>query len=427
MAKTESAASRWIARSFKWGEKTAEQKTATVVRWLVGVFVIAVFAAVVFQESIFGQGSIFSYILGGNWERGVNVFALTACIMFVCVALTVVTLVQKLLNLLATVLGARGETVCRLLGSFIKYATIIGMVYYCLMLVGVDTTTLLASAGILSIAISFGAKELVSDILSGLFIIFEGEFRVGDIIKVGDWRGTVVEIGVRTTKVEDGSQNIKVIRNSDISNVVNMTKETSYASCDVGIEYGESLERVENILSKELPNIRKRLPAIIDGPFYKGVVELGDNSVTIRIVVQCAESDRLQLERDLNREMKLIFDKHDISIPFPQVVINQPTVFKKATAVREAQRRPVQRAAEGRRPGAGQRRGRRDAVAPALAERRAPGHHARGPPYVGRRIERRGPVGFGRDGMRAARLRAVRAVRFGTPCSDGLGCRQPRG
>ena len=235
-------------------------------------------------------------------------------------ALTAVTIVQKLLNLLSSVLGARGETVCRLLGSFVKYATIIGMVYYCLMLVGVDATTLLASAGILSIAISFGAKELVSDILSGLFIIFEGEFRVGDIIMVGDWRGTVVEIGVRTTKVEDGAQNIKVIRNSDISNVINMTKETSYASCDVGIEYGESLERVENILAKELPNIRKRLPAIIDGPFYKGVVSLGDNSVNIRIMVQCAEKNRIQLERDLNREMKLLFDKYDISIPFQMCI-----------------------------------------------------------------------------------------------------------
>lgn len=329
--KTETAASRWLDRSFKWGEKTAEQKTATVVKWLVGVSVIVICVAVVFQDRIFGAGSIFSYILGGNWEHGLNVFALTACIMFVCVALTVVTLVQKLLNLLSSVLGARGETVCRLLGSFIKYATIIGMVYYCLMLVGVDTTTLLASAGILSIAISFGAKELVSDILSGLFIIFEGEFRVGDIIMVGDWRGTVVEIGVRTTKVEDGAQNIKVIRNSDISNVINMTKETSYASCDVGIEYGESLERVENILANELPNIRKRLPAIIDGPFYKGVVALADNSVNIRIIVQCAEKDRIQLERDLNREMKLLFDKYDISIPFPQVVINEPTEYKKAT------------------------------------------------------------------------------------------------
>lgn len=338
--RTESAASRWLSRSFKWNEKTPEQKTATVVQWLVGVSVLAVFVAVMFQDRFFGSGSVFSYILGGGWERGLNVFAFTACIMFVCVALTVVVLVQKLLNLLATVLGARGETVCRLLGSFIKYATIIGMIYYCLMLVGVDTTTLLASAGILSIAISFGAKELVSDILSGLFIIFEGEFRVGDIIMVGDWRGTVVEIGVRTTKVEDGAQNIKVIRNSDISNVVNMTKETSYASCDVGIEYGESLERVENILKKELPNIRKRLPAIIDGPFYKGVVALADNSVNIRIVVQCAESDRVQLERDLNREMKLIFDKYDISIPFPQVVLNQPTEFKKAT---EAEKRSADR------------------------------------------------------------------------------------
>ena len=64
-------------------------------------------------------------------------------------------------------------------------------------------------------------------------------------------------------------------------------------------------------------------------------MELGDNSVTIRIVVQCSESDRLQLERDLNREMKLIFDKYDISIPFPQVVINQPTEFKKATAAEQ--------------------------------------------------------------------------------------------
>ncbi len=335
-AKTESAASRWLDHSFKWSEKTAEQKTATVVRWLVAVSVIAVFVAVVFQDSFFGSNSIFSYILGGEWERGLNIFAITACIMFVCVAMTVVTALQKLLNLLATVLGARGETVCRLLGSFIKYATIIGMLYYCLAMVGVDTTTLLASAGILSIAISFGAKELVSDILSGLFIIFEGEFRVGDIIKVGDWRGTVLEIGVRTTKVEDGSKNVKVIRNSDISNVVNMTKEVSYASCDVGIEYGESLERVENILQKELPFIRSRLPKAIDGPFYKGVVELGDNSVTLRIVVQCTEADRTQLERDMNREMKILFDKYDISIPYPQVVVNRPTVFQEAT---EAEKR----------------------------------------------------------------------------------------
>lgn len=204
--------------------------------------------------------------------------------------------------------------------------------YYCFALFGVDTATLLASAGILSLVIGLGAKELISDILAGLFIIFEGEFRVGDIVMVGDWRGTVIEIGIRTTKIKDASNNIKIISNSAVSGVINMTRQSSFASCDVGIEYGESLEKVENILEKELPNIKRRVPAIQDGPFYKGVVELADNSVNIRIVAQCQEADRIQVGRDLNREMKILFDKYDINIPFPQVVLNQPTIFEKATA-----------------------------------------------------------------------------------------------
>jgi moderate conductance mechanosensitive channel len=335
--KTESVASRWLMHgTFKWNEKTPEQKVASVMKFMVAVSVLAVFVAVLFRNQIFGQNSIFSYILGGNWERGLNIFALTASIMTACVAMTAAVVIQKILQLLAGAMGSRGETVCRLLGSFIKYATIIGVVYYCLALLGVDTTTLLASAGILSIAISLGAKELVSDILSGLFIIFEGEFRVGDIIQVGTWCGTVVEIGVRTTKVMNGSQNIKVIRNSNVSDVINMTKQTSYSSIDVGIEYSESLERVEAILADELPKIRESIPAIIDGPFYKGVVSLGESSVNIRVVVQCSENDRGQVERDMNRELKLLFDKYDIAMPFPQIVVNKPEKKRRATEQEKA-------------------------------------------------------------------------------------------
>ena len=316
--RTESVASRWLGRPL-------------VVKAMGVVAVLAIFVAVLFRDQIFDSGSLFAYILDGGWEHGPNIFAFTACIMFACFAITAAIIVQKLMTLLASVLEARGETVCRLLGSFIKYITIIGTVYYCLALIGIDTTTLLASAGILSIAISLGAKELVSDILSGLFIIFEGEFRVGDIITVGSWNGTVVEIGVRTTKVMDGSQNIKVIRNSNVSDIVNMTKQSSYTWVDVGIEYSESIERVESILAEELPNIRKHIPELIAGPFYKGVVSLGDSSVNIRIMVQCLEKDRGSVERSLNREIKLLFDHYDIGIPYPQIVVNQSDGKKVAT------------------------------------------------------------------------------------------------
>ena len=329
--KTVSAASRWFRRSFDWNDMTPEQKLGCVLRWFVGAAVILVCLAVVFKDAIFEKGSIFSYILGGTWQHGLNIFAITASIMFACLFLTVAEIIQKILMLVSRVVEARGVTMCRLASSIVKYASVIGILYWCLALLGVDTATLLASAGLLTFAVSLGAKDIVTDIISGLFIIFEGEFRVGDIIQVSGQRGTVMEIGVRTTKINDGSGNILVLRNSNISNVVNMTKEHSYAAVEVGIEYGESLERVESILAKELPNIKKRLPAIIDGPFYKGVTMLADNSVNIKIVAECAEKDRAPLTNDLNREMKLLFDRYDISIPFPQVVVNQPTVFKKAT------------------------------------------------------------------------------------------------
>lgn len=329
--RTESIATRLLGDSLKWDEKTPEEKVGTIAKIFVGIFVIAVCIAVIFRDALFDKSSLFSYVVGGGWSRGLNIFAITASLMFACVAMTLATIVKKLLSIASESMGSRGETICRLLGSFIKYATIIGMVYYCLALLGVDTTTLLASAGILSIAISLGAKELVSDIISGLFIIFEGDFRVGDIIQVGSWSGTVAEIGVRTTKVMNGQGNIKVIRNSNVSDIVNMTKQLTYTWIDVGIEYGESLEHVESILSRELPNIAKKIPAILSGPFYKGVVSLGDSSVNIRIMVQCAEKDRGQVERDLNRAIKILFDKYDIGIPFPQVVVNQPEEKRAAT------------------------------------------------------------------------------------------------
>ncbi len=334
VAKTESATSRWLYQSLEWADKNPEQRVLVVIKVLMAVFAVVVCLGVVFKDAVFPDDSAFAYVLNGGWEYGLNVFAITAAIMIICVVSTITVIIQKLLHMLAGVFGARGETMCRLLSSFIKYATIIGTLYYCLMLIGIDTTTLLASAGILSIAITFGAKELVSDILSGLFIIFEGEFRVGDVIKVGSHSGTVMEIGVRTTKINDGSGNVIIIRNSEVSNVTNMTKESSYASVDLDIEYGESLERVENILKDEFPNIRRRLPSIEEGPFYKGVVSLEDNSVTIRVVAKCDEGDRAQLGRDLLREMKLIFDEYEIRIPYSQVVVHQPSEYKKAT-VRE--------------------------------------------------------------------------------------------
>lgn len=310
---SESAIGRWLNISFKWEDKTPEQKLGTVLRWFTGIAVFIVFLAVLFKDTLFGPRSVFTYILGNDWQHGLNIFALTASIMYACVALTVCAIAQALLRMLSNVLGARGETICRLLSSLTQYGTLIAMLYWCLGVLGVDTATLLASAGIITLAVSFGAKDLITDILCGLFIIFEGEFRVGDVISVGGNTGSVMEIGVRTTKINDGNGNVLLLRNSSISNVTNMTKLNSYASIDITLPVGESLPYVEKVLKDELKSVHDRVPAIIDGPFYKGVVDLSSTAMTIRVVATCKEIDRGSVMRSLRREVKLLLSRRDIA------------------------------------------------------------------------------------------------------------------
>lgn len=327
----QSAASRWSGTHQPWREKTPEQKMTHVTGLLLSAAALALVAYLWISKGTAPRGSLLGFILGREWEKGVNIFSLTYAGIVLLETLVITGLARRLLLFATQRFGARSETVGRLLDSFLKYAAVIVAVFYCLGALGVDSTALITSAGILSLVVGLGAQSLIGDILAGIFIVFEGEFRVGDIVTIGDWRGTVREIGIRTTKVESAGSDIKIFSNSAISGVVNMTKQYSYAFADIGIEYGESLERVESVLDKELPLIRKHLPAIVDGPFYKGVASLGESSVNIRIVAQCKEDDRIQLTRDLNREFKLLFDRYDINIPFPQVVVNQPSKHAKAT------------------------------------------------------------------------------------------------
>ncbi|WP_428379793.1 mechanosensitive ion channel domain-containing protein [Olsenella sp. Marseille-QA0557] len=321
MARTESAASRWLNKSLAWDDMTPEQKLSIVLKFFMSIGVIAIFLSVLFQKQIFDSESVFGYILGGGWERGLNIFAITAAIMTACVIFTISWIIQRILHLLSSILSARGETVCRLLLSLTKYGSILGTLYWTLSTIGVDTATLLASAGLLTLAISFGAKDLVTDLLCGLFIIFEGEFRVGDRISVGSNTGTVMEIGIRTTKINDGDGNVIVLRNSAISNVINRTKMDSYASVDIEITVGEDLPYLETILKKELPRIAGRQPLVLDGPFYKGVVALSTSTMTLRIVARCNEKDRGALERNLKREMRLMLTRYNIA-PYQEQFIH---------------------------------------------------------------------------------------------------------
>lgn len=224
---------------------------------------------------------------------------------------------------IATKKGRRSGTIGNLYKGFVKYLTFAIAAFLILSAWGIDTPTLLAGAGIIGLAVSFGAQSLIEDLFAGLAIISQKQFVVGDIVQLEQMRGTVKEIGLRITKIEDLYGDVLLINNSNIKDVINTSRYLSVSICDISIEYGADLEKIEEIIVKNLEEIKKKIPNIKEGPYYYGVEQLADSAVVCRIVAKTEEQNRHNVRRSLNRELKLLFDRNGINIPFPQVTVHQ--------------------------------------------------------------------------------------------------------
>lgn len=316
--------------NFKNRTKKEKIEIVTVAVVIILFILIGSLANVVFPGSTFAliiENSIgkFFNLIRFFEDRYVTLLESLAIIIFIWILNKLCMIIVSL----STKKGARSETIGNLLKGFVKIISILIAVFLILSAWGIDTPTLLAGAGILGLAISFGAQSLLEDMFAGLAIITQKLFVVGDIVELEHMRGTVKDIGLRVTKIEDIYGDVLIINNSDIKNVINTTSSLSIAICDIGVEYGADLEKVENVIKENLELIRKNIPNIKEGPFYYGVDQLADSAVVCRIVAKTEEQNKHSVRRALNREVKLLFDRHQINIPFPQLTIHQNHIDKK--------------------------------------------------------------------------------------------------
>lgn len=348
---TTKAAARWDNRHIPWSEKSPEQKLVLMISVICGIMLLYVIVTVLGARAFFSEHSIIRYVLGGGWDRGLNIFALSACALVLIFTAIFVALFRIPVRIASSLLGTRSATIGHLLLSVVKYGGAIGAILYCLYLLGMDTKSLLASVGILSLVIGLGAQSLIKDIIAGIFIVFEGEFRVGDIVTIGSYRGTVMDIGLRTTKILGTDGNIKIFNNSDITGVLNMTKEASVAKSYISIEYGQDIDYVEAVLKRDLPSLSERNPKILSGPEYLGVSELEDSGVKLLIICKCNESDIWGVTRFMNREVLKIFYRNDINVPFPNMTVSQLHTEGRKTMddFQEAEEKPTEQRDEYKR------------------------------------------------------------------------------
>lgn len=241
------------------------------------------------------------------------------CIQFITITLVIVTVVNTLIRKFFSK-SQRGVTVSQLLMNLIRWLTVIVLVIAVLAIFGVDATALITGAGVLTLVVGLGMQSLIADVVAGLFIVFENEFNVGDWITVGDFRGQVISIGIRTTKLE-AAGNVKILNNNSIQGVLNHTLKPSIAKTLIDVEYGDKLPEIERIIKQNTPKLQ--VPGAIGEVSYDGVATLGASGVTLQFTVQCYEGDIFAVGRALNAAVKNMFDQNGINIPFPQLVVHK--------------------------------------------------------------------------------------------------------
>lgn len=216
------------------------------------------------------------------------------------------------------------NTFSAVLSSGLRY-----FIYFCVFcaimnIFDVDISSIITFAGFGSVALAFGAQSLVQDVITGLFILFEDQFGVGDVISIEGHTGTVESIGVRSTRIRSVDGNLYIVPNGQVKIVTNMSKGFNRAVVDIGIAYEADVDNAIKVMEDELKNafdknIIKGLKAC---PVVLGVVELGDSAVVIRISADSHIGENWQIEREIRRIIKNRLDKENICIPYPQRVVH---------------------------------------------------------------------------------------------------------
>jgi moderate conductance mechanosensitive channel len=214
----------------------------------------------------------------------------------------------------------RVDTMRVLVNNVAQYAIYFLALLMVLQQMGIDLRPVLVSAGVLGLAVGFGAQSLVRDIITGFFIIFEDQFAVGDYVTINNMTGTVQEIGLRITKLRSWTGEVFIFPNGTINQVTNFSLANTLAVVDVSVAYEEDLDQVESVLKDILKQAKTEIPDVVEDPQILGVQALGPSEVVMRIIAECKPNTHTPVSRNLRAMIKTEFIKRGIEIPYPKIM-----------------------------------------------------------------------------------------------------------
>ncbi len=220
----------------------------------------------------------------------------------------------------------RADTLIRIFNGAVNIMIIIVAIMMIIQEVGIEVGPLLAGAGIVGLAVGFGGQYLIRDIITGLFLMLENQYRIGDVVNIEGLSGAVQDISLRKTTLRDLNGTVHHIPHGSITKISNLSKDFARVNLDMGVAYNTNLEHLIEVINRtgnELAADPVFMDAIITPPQFLRVNEFADSAIIVKILGDTKPLRQWEVTGELRKRLKIAFDKEGIEIPFPQRVMHQ--------------------------------------------------------------------------------------------------------
>ena len=249
---------------------------------------------------------------------------LTIIIMFILYKI-IRRIIVKLFNFKTKKIKQKKQVT--LMNFFINVLRVVFLILAALIILeiyGFKTSAIVTSLGAVTVVIGLAFQDMLKDFISGISFIFEDSYNVGDWVTINNFKGEVISIGMKTTRIKAYGGEILIINNGSITQVINHTAANSMAVVDVNVSYDSDIDKVEKVLNDLCKNIKlDNLKGKIE---VLGIENLGDSAITFRISAEVEAGTQYSVQRTLRKEVKLILDKNNIEIPYNQLVVHNERI-----------------------------------------------------------------------------------------------------
>lgn len=213
------------------------------------------------------------------------------------------------------------KTIISLIKNILKYLIYIFVILSILSVYGVNTSGIIASLGIAGLVIGLAIQDILADFVAGVFILFDNQYTIGDIVEINGFKGEVISFGLMSTKIKKATGEILILSNSSFKEVINYSMNNTCLLINLDVSYDTDIDKLEKVL-KELENDVKKMDNVVGEYSLLGINEFSSSSIKYLVSIECKANCQYQIKRDYFKLVKKIFDENKIEIPYNKLDIN---------------------------------------------------------------------------------------------------------